>query len=265
MHKLGDARRIVVKVGTSTLTYETGLINIRRLASLVRVLADLANSGLELVLVTSGAVGVGVGKLGLREKPRETSLRQAVAAVGQCELMHLYDQSFSSYYHTVAQLLLTRDVVDDPIRCKNVVNTFTRLFELGVIPIVNENDTVATDELEVDCFGDNDYLSAVVATLIKADALIILSDIDGLYTANPQNNPDARLIGLVEKVDDEICACASGSGTNRGTGGMHTKLHAAKVVTQAGIDMAIVNGKDPENIYTLLEGGQVGTIFKGQR
>ena len=265
MQNFKSARRIVVKVGTSTLTYETGLINIRRLERLVKVLADLANSGLELVLVTSGAIGVGVGKLGLREKPKETALRQAAAAVGQCELMHLYDQCFSRFNHTVAQLLLTRDVVDDPVRCQNVVNTFTKLFELGAIPVVNENDTVSTAEIEGDSFGDNDSLSAVVATLIKADALVVLSDIDGLYTANPQEDPSAVLIPVVEEIDEKIMAFATGSKSNRGTGGMTTKIQAAKIVTQMGINMAIVSGENPENLYAILEDKPLGTVFKGRR
>jgi len=263
LHDFKDAKRIVVKVGTSTLTYNTGRINIRRLERLVAVLCDLANSGLQIALVSSGAIAVGVGKLGLRSRPSEIALRQAAAAVGQCELMHLYDQHFSRYYHTVAQLLLTRDVVDDPTRCENVVNTFTALFELGAIPIINENDTVSTAELEGESFGDNDRLSALVATLIKADGLIVLSDIDGLYTANPQSDPDAKLIPLVNRIDDKLLACATGAGTSRGTGGMTTKLQAAKLVTEQGIPMAIVNGKDPDNLYAVLEGKQVGTVFRG--
>jgi len=260
-----NARRLVIKVGTSSLTYETGNINIRQLERLVRVLADLANSGLEIALVTSGAIAVGVGKLKLRERPKDTASRQAAAAVGQCELMHLYDQCFSRYNQTVAQLLLTGDVVDDPVRRKNAVNTFARLFELKAIPIINENDTVSTSELEGDSFGDNDRLSAVVATLIKADGLVILSDIDGLYTANPQDDPNAELIPMVEKLDDTILAYASGSKSNRGTGGMTTKIYAAQIVVPAGINMAIISGNDPENLYSLLEGKQIGTIFRGQR
>jgi len=260
-----NAKRIVVKVGTSTLTYDTGRINIRRLERLVAVLSDLANSGKEIALVSSGAIAVGVGKLGLRERPSQIALRQAAAAVGQCELMHLYDQHFSQYYHKVAQLLLTRDVVDDPTRCANVVNTFTALFELGAIPIINENDTVSTAELEGESFGDNDRLSSLVATLINADGLIVLSDIDGLYTANPQSDPSAKLIPLVKRIDDELLACAGGTVSGRGTGGMTTKIQAAQLVTAQGIPMAIVNGKDPDNLYRVLEGAQVGTVFRGQK
>ncbi|MCL2580557.1 MAG: glutamate 5-kinase [Oscillospiraceae bacterium] len=265
MQDLKNAKRVVVKVGTSTLTYSTGQVNIRRVEKLVKVLADIANSGVELAVVSSGAIAVGVGKLGLRERPRENAIRQAAAAVGQCELMHIYDQSFGRFNHTVAQLLLTRDVVDDPKRRQNVTNTFTQLFAMGAIPIINENDTVSTDELEGESFGDNDQLSALVATLIKADALIVLSDIDGLYTADPQENPDAKLIGLVEEIGEEITDAATGSKSNRGTGGMATKIQAAKTAVGAGITMAIINGQNPENLYTLLEGGPVGTVFKAQR
>ena len=264
MSDFKHAKRVVVKVGTSTLTHGTGLINIRRLEKLVKVLADIANSGAELAIVSSGAIAVGVGKLGLRERPRENALRQAAAAVGQCELMYLYDQCFSRFNHTVAQLLLTRDVVDEPLRRENVTNTFTQLFALGAIPIINENDTVSIDELEGDSFGDNDALSALVATLIGADALIILSDIDGLFTQNPQEDPNAALIGLVEEIDDQIVGYATGAKSNRGTGGMATKIQAARIATNAGIPVAIINGQDPENLYTLIEGGQVGTIFKAR-
>ena len=258
---LKSAGRLVVKVGTSTLTYPTGLINIRRIERLVKVLADISNSGIEVVLVSSGAISVGAGKLNLRERPRENDLRQAAAAVGQCELMQLYDRLFGQYNHTVAQLLLTKDVVDDHVRCNNVISTFAKLFELGAIPIVNENDTVSTDELEGESFGDNDRLSAVVAKLISADGLIVLSDIDGLFTAPPQTNPAAKLIPLVEHIDDEILSFAQGSRSARGTGGMATKIAAAKSLMESGIEMAIINGQRPEDIYAVLEGRQVGTRF----
>lgn len=256
------ARRIVVKVGTSTLTYDTGLINIRRLEQLVRVLSDLQNSGKEVVLVTSGAIGVGKGKLRLKERPRTVPGRQAAAAVGQCELMYLYDQSFTQYNHIVGQMLLTRDVTENPVLRRNAVNTFEELFAMGAIPIVNENDSVATDELEGENFGDNDTLSAVVATLVHADALVLLSDIDGLYTSDPRKDPDARLIPVVEEIDDYIQSIASGVGSNRGTGGMATKIHAARVAAAAGIDMAILNGEKPELLYELFAGSSVGTVFK---
>lgn len=253
-----DAKRVVVKVGTSTLTYDTGLINIRRMQQFIQVLSDLQNSGREIILVTSGAVGVGKGKLGLLSKPADMPTKQAAAAVGQSELMFLYDQHFGLYNHIVAQVLLTKDIVGDTERRQNVVNTFLRLIELGAIPIVNENDTVAFEEIE---FGDNDTLSAIVAELVGADVLVILSDIDGLYTANPHTNPDAKLIPRVEKIDESIHQIASGTASNRGTGGMVTKIHAAEIATAAGIDMAIINGENPAILYQLFEGEDVGTHF----
>lgn len=256
-----NAKRVVVKVGTSTLTYETGLINIRRMELMVRALADIKNSGREIILVSSGAIGVGVGKLGLAEKPRDTPGKQAAAAVGQSELMHLYDTAFMPYNHTVAQVLLTKDIVSDDSRRLNVVNTIDRLLELGTVPIVNENDTVAVDELEGENIGDNDTLSAIVAELAGADALIIMSDIDGLFDDNPRKNPNARLIPAVSAIDESVEAIAKGSGSNRGTGGMFTKIQAAKIALAAGIDMAIINGASPENLYRLLDGEPVGTYF----
>lgn len=261
MNCFESAKRIVVKVGTSTLTYETGLINIRRVETFVKVLADLKNSGKEIILVTSGAIGVGAGKLGLLERPKDTPGRQAAAAVGQSELMQTYDHAFTSYNHTVAQVLLTKDIIDDENRRKNVVNTFERLLSLKAVPIVNENDTVAVDELEGENIGDNDTLSAIVATLVHADALVIMSDIDGLFDDNPRKNPDAKLIPVVTEIDSEIEAHASGTGSNRGTGGMVTKIHAAKIATEAGIDMAVISGVNPHTLYKLFDGKQVGTHF----
>lgn len=259
------AKRIVVKVGTSTLTYDTGRINIRRVEKLVKTLADLKNSGKELVLVTSGAICVGANKLGLTERPSDTPSKQAAAAVGQNELMQVYDELFSGYNHTVAQLLLTKDVVRDDERRQNVVNTFERLLLLGALPIVNENDTVAVDELEGDRIGDNDTLSAVVAEIVNADVLVIMSDIDGLFDGNPRENPEARLIPVVDEIDDTIETYASGTGSKRGTGGMTTKIHAAEIATKAGIDMAIVNGENPHNLYKLFDGEAVGTHFTRRR
>ena len=250
MASFQDAKRIVVKVGSSTLTYETGMINIRRVEKLVKVLADLRNSGKEIVLVSSGAVAVGVGKLGLKERPHDTPSKQAAAAVGQCELMYLYDKLFAEYNHNVAQVLLTRDIVEVEKRTENVVNTFNRLLEMGVIPVVNENDTVAVEEIE---FGDNDTLSAIVATLVGANALILMSDIDGLYTANPHEDPNATLIRRVETIDDSILSIAGGAGSNRGTGGMITKIHAAQIACSKGIDMAIIQGENPDLLYDLME------------
>ena len=253
-----DARRVVVKVGSSTLTHETGLLNIRRMERFVRVLADIKNSGKELILVSSGAIAVGLGKLGLRERPADTPGKQAMAAIGQCELMYLYDNLFGEYNHTVAQVLLTRDVVEEAKRKENCVNAFERLLRLGVIPVVNENDTVSVEEIE---FGDNDSLSALVAVLTGADALVIVSDIDGLYDGDPRENPNARLIPRVDCIDEGIAASAGGAGSKRGTGGMLTKVRAAKLACAEGVDMAIINGKDPALLYDLFEGKAVGTHF----
>lgn len=257
-----EAKRIVFKVGTSTLTYEGGGINIRRVEKLVKVLSDIKNQGKEIILVTSGAIGVGMGKLGITERPRETRGKQALAAIGQCELMDFYSRLFSDYNHTVAQLLLTKDVVERDVLKHNAQNTFETLLSLGAIPIVNENDSISAEQIE---FGDNDTLSAIVATLTEADLLIILSDIDGLYDKNPSVNPDARLIPLVEDITDEIKAIASGAGSARGTGGMITKISAAEIAVGAGIDMFILNGSDPDIIYELADGGKVGTLFRARK
>ena len=261
MAVLKDIKRIVVKVGTSTLTYETGKMNIRRVAKLASVLSDLVNSGVEVALVTSGAIGVGVGKLGLRERPTDTQGRQAAATVGQCELMFMYDKFFGEYGHTIGQLLITKGDVDDPERRENLTNTFEKLFEYGAVPIVNENDSVAIDEI---VYGDNDTLSAIVAKLIKADALIILTDADGLYDADPTVDENARLIPVVEDINEDIIKVAGGSTSNRGTGGMATKLHAAQIATECGIDTIVMNGKTPQDIYKALEGRQIGTFFKAR-
>ena len=255
------ARRIVVKVGTSTLAYPNGRLHLRRVEKLVKVLADLKNSGREILLVTSAAIGVGAGLLGLKERPRDTGGKQAAAAVGQCELMYTYDKLFSEYGHRTAQLLLTRDVVDDSRRRQNVVNTLNRLMELGVLPIINENDTVAVEELE---FGDNDTLSAIVAVLAEAEGLVLLTDIDGLYTDDPRRNPDARRIPVVEEITPELLEAAKGAGSALGTGGMTTKLHAAAIATGQGIPTVVMQGADPEALYDLTEGKPVGTLFKGR-
>lgn len=261
-----DKKRIVVKVGTSTLTYDNGKINLRRVDTLCKVLSDLRNFGHDIVLVSSGAIGVGVGKLGLPQRPQTTREKQALAAVGQCELMFMYDKLFSDYNNTVAQVLLTKYSVDTDHKKENVLNTFNTLLNMGIIPIVNENDTVAIDELEGNNFGDNDMLSAIVAKLINADTLVILTDIDGLYTDNPRTNPEAVHIDVVECITSEIMQMAHGSGSNRGTGGMATKLSAAKHVTDAGIDCVVVNGDNPEILYDVFEDKKhVGTLFKGQR
>jgi len=261
MKDMKNAKRIVIKVGTSTLTHETGKINIRRMIKLCSVLADLHNSGREVILVTSGAIGVGVGKLGLKERPKDIPGRQAAATVGQCELMFLYDKFFGEYGNITGQLLVTKDDFDDEERHRNLHNSFMKLFEYGAIPIINENDSVAVDEI---VFGDNDSLSAHVAKIVDADLLIILTDIDGLFSANPREDENAVLIHCVEEITDETLAIAGGSGTSRGTGGMITKLHAAQIATQAGIDTVVMNGSDPEEIYKLLDGRQIGTLFKAK-
>lgn len=254
--------RIVVKVGTSTLTHATGRLNIRRVETLCRVLSDLKNAGHEIVLVSSGAIGMGVGKLSLKERPRDIPGKQAAAAVGQCELMYTYDKLFSEYNHTVAQILLTSSDIDHEERRSNIQNTLFRLLELDALPIINENDTVTTDEIVI---GDNDTLSAVVAVTVRADLLVLLSDIDGLYTADPHKDPSARLIPRVEALTEEVLALGGGKGSALGTGGMTTKLHAAQLATQAGIDMMIANGDRPERLYEIVEGQPVGTRFVGRK
>ncbi len=254
-----DSRRIVVKVGTSTLTHNTGHLNLRRIERLVKVLADMKNSGIQIILVSSGAVSAGVAKVGFGRIPETPEEKQAMAAIGQSELMKMYDKFFSDYGHTVAQILMTKDVLSNPTRRAAAENTFNRLLEMNCIPIVNENDSVSTDELTK--FGGNDILSALVAQVCEADLLLNLSDVDGLYDSDPRTNPDARLIERVEVLDDEIYAIAGGAGTNRGTGGMIAKLNAAKIVTECGIPMFILNGHEPEILYVLLDGGHIGTYF----
>lgn len=258
MSVIANAKRVVVKVGTSTLTYENGHLNLRRIESLVKVLSDMKNAGREVILVTSGAIGVGAGHLGLKERPRDIGGKQAAAAVGQCELMYTYDKQFAEYGHVTAQVLLTRDVVEDTTRKQNVINTLCRLLEYGALPIINENDTVAVEEIE---FGDNDTLSAMVAELVQADALILLTDIDGLYDADPHTNPDAKLIPVVHAIDEGLLSLAGGAGSSRGTGGMITKLHAAEIAMAAGIPTVIMDGSRPSRLYDLMDGVSLGTIF----
>ena len=250
--------RIVVKVGTSTLAHSTGRMNIRHVEDLVKVLSDLKNAGHEMILVSSGAIGMGVGKLNLPGKPSDMPTKQAAAAVGQCELMYTYDRLFLQYNHTVAQILLTGEDVEHSERRENFENTMERLLELGSLPIINENDTVATAEIKV---GDNDTLGAIVARCVKADLLVLLSDIEGLYTADPRKDPSAKLIPVVEEVTPEIEALAGGVGSGLATGGMATKLRAAKMVTAAGCDMVITNGEHPERLYDIAQGKAVGTRF----
>lgn len=251
-------RRIVVKVGTSTLTYAGGEVNLRRMELLTRVLSDLSNRGYSPVLVSSGAIGAGVSKLRLPARPADVPGKQAAAAVGQCELMALYDRFFSEYHHTVGQMLLTHQVVDNEVLRINATNTLQALCAMDVIPIVNENDTVAVEEI---AFGDNDTLSAVVAGMADAQLLILLTDIDGLYTADPAKDPNAKRLDCVETLTDELLAGASGAGTSRGTGGMQTKLAAAQIAAQYGIPTVIASGEDPRILYDVLEGQNVGTLL----
>mgnify|MGYP002774028010 FL=1 len=253
--------RIVVKIGTSTLAYATGQLNIRRVEELCKTMSDIRNAGHELILVSSGAICMGVGKLGLRTRPRDIPTKQAAAAVGQCELMYVYDKLFSEYHHTVAQLLITADNLSNETRHANFTNTLNRLLELGAVPVINENDTVATDEIVI---GDNDTLAAMVAESVEANLLVLLSDIDGLYTADPHADPTAKLLPVVHRVDDGIRALAGVSSTDQGTGGMVTKLRAAEICLNCGCEMVIANGREPMLLYDIVEGKPVGTRFVGE-
>ncbi|CDA19889.1 glutamate 5-kinase [Ruminococcus sp. CAG:488] len=250
--------RIVVKVGTSTLAHPSGLINIRRVEELCKVMSDLKNAGHDIILVTSGAIGMGAGKLQLSERPRDVAAKQAAAAVGQCELMYTYDKLFSEYNHTVAQLLMTGSDFENEERHINFKNTMDKLLEFKALPIINENDTVATEEIKV---GDNDTLSAMVAVNVSADLLILLSDIDGLFTADPHTDPNARLISVVSEINDDILALGGDEGSAFGTGGMRTKLHAAQICTEKNCDMIIANGEKPDILYDIVDGKAVGTRF----
>lgn len=254
-------RRTVVKVGTSTLTYENGKINYRRIEALCKVISDLQNSGEQIMLVSSGAIGVGMGKAGLVKRPSENRKKQALAAIGQCELMYMYDKLFGEYNHSVAQILLTRYAVETEQKRQNVINTIDELLNMNIIPIINENDTVAIDELDGNNFGDNDMLSAIVAGLVNADRLIILTDIDGLYDSNPRVNPDARKLHIIDNITKDIFDMAAGTGSNRGTGGMITKLQAADYATKRGVEVHIINGSNPENLYDVTDGKSIGTKF----
>lgn len=254
--------RIVIKIGTSTLAHPTGHLNIRRTEQLCTVISDIKNAGHQVIVVSSGAIGMGVGKLGLQKRPEDIPTKQAAAAVGQCELMYTYDKLFSQYHHTVAQLLITGSDIEDPVRHDNFSNTLNRLLELGAIPIINENDTVATAEIVI---GDNDTLAAIVAQSVKAEKLILLSDIDGLYTADPHSHPEAELIQVAHEIDDALLALGGASCSGQGTGGMATKLQAAKICLDCGCDMVIANGNRPENLYDIMSGNAVGTTFTRKR
>ena len=260
--------RIVVKVGTSSLTHSSGRLNLRNMERLARTLADLRGMGHEIVLVSSGAIGVGIAKMGLTERPSELRMKQAAAAVGQCTIMHIYDKLFGEYNRVVAQILLTGEDVDAPVRAEHLLGTFNSLLELGIIPVVNENDSVSSAEIETGkckVLGDNDTLSAIVARLVEADLLVLFSDIDGLYDADPHKNPDAKLIHTVTAITDELRAMAGGAGTWRGTGGMATKPSAAEVAMGAGVDMVITNGARIEDLYGIVQGEDIGTRFVGKR
>lgn len=254
--------RIVIKIGTSTLAHPSGLLNIKRVEELCKIMSDLKNAGNEIILVSSGAIAMGVGKLSLQDKPRDIPTRQAAAAVGQCELMYTYDKLFAEYNHTVAQILITGDDVEHENRRHNFENTILRLLQLGVLPIINENDTISTDEIVI---GDNDTLGAIVAKAVSADLFILLSDIDGLFTADPHKDENAQLISVVEEITPEIEKMTGGAGSKLGTGGMTTKLKAAATANAAGIDMVIANGKNPKLLYDIVDGKNVGTKFLAKK
>lgn len=260
---LKDKKRIVVKIGTSTITHmDTGHLNLLKMEKLARVLTDIRNQNKEIVLVSSGAIGAGRKALGIKERPRSLSKKQACAAVGQARLMMIYQKLFAEYNQTIAQILITKRTMTNEISRQNAENTFIELLHMGVIPIVNENDTVSTDQIQDENFGDNDTLSATVAQMVQADMLILLSDIDGLYTDDPRNNEKAEFVSCVEKIDDRLCAMAKGADTTFGTGGMATKIAAAKIANEIGVDMVIANGNDVVNISRILEGKEIGTLFK---
>lgn len=252
-------KRIVIKVGSSTLTYENGKPNLRRIEQLCRVVSDLRNRDIEVILVSSGAVAVGVNRLRLPSRPSDTKGKQAAAAVGQADLMSLYDRNFSEYGYVTAQILLNRDVIEHEDRKQNIINTFHALLDFGAVPIVNENDSVSVEEL---VFGDNDNLSAIVAALTEAEGLIILTDIDGYYDDDPRENPGARLIHTLTEITDEMIESAGGSGSDKGTGGMRTKLEAAKYAAAHGIETIIMSGDNPKKIFDVFDGHIVGTHIK---
>jgi glutamate 5-kinase len=258
MFDITAKKRVVIKLGTSTLTHRTGKLNIRRVETLVKIIADLRNHGTDIIIVSSGAIGLGMSKIGLTDRPKETAVKQACAAVGQVDLMYMYDKLFGEYGYKVAQILLTKYVIDTP-RSGNVYNTIENLLKYNVIPVVNENDTVAIDELELEV-GENDTLAAYVALMAKADLLIILSDIDGFYDGDP-SKPGTKLIPFIDKITPEIEKAAGGAGSSLGTGGMATKVKAAKLITEKGIDLAIINGKNPSALYELFDGKEIGTVF----
>ena len=257
--------RIVVKVGTSTLTNDAGKNNLRIFDRLTRVIADVANLGYEIILVSSGAIAIGSNKLNLKSRPGSMRMKQAAAAVGQCSIMYLYDKFFSDYDKITAQILLNAEDIEVEEKKENLTNTFNTLLEMGIIPVVNENDSVSYTEIESNdrLFSDNDMLSAVVAILCEAQKLVIFSDIDGFYDSDPRFNENAKLIPRVDVIDEKTISLAGGAGSRRGTGGMKTKLRAARLASAQGIDTIITNGKTPESLYGIINGESVGTLFKG--
>lgn len=261
MNIIKNASRIVFKIGTSTLTHDTGKFNFKRIDKLARVLSDFMNAGKEVILVSSGAMSAGASKLRIDYRPAALEEKQAIAAVGQTELMNIYEKSFSAYGYPVGQILLTKEVLDDEIAKQNAQNTFNTLIKMQCVPIVNENDSISSDEIRAGKVGENDTLSAYVALICNADALVILSDVDGLYDSDPRSNPNAELIHTVPLIDDTIMSYAGGAGTERGTGGLITKLHAAEIVCGNGIPMFIINGENPDILYDMFEGMNVGTYF----
>ena len=261
-------RRLVIKTGTSTLTHANGALDLGSMDRLVRALSDIKNEGREVVLVSSGAIAAGVSGLGMPKRPTSLPYKQAAASIGQCHLIHLYDKLFGEYGHTVGQILLTRTDIQSPDRRRNLENTFNALFDWSALPVVNENDSVSSDEIEQGeqrLFSDNDTLSAAVAELIGADLLVLLTDIDALYDADPRENPQAKPIPIVHEVDEALLLKGGGAGSARGTGGMRTKLLAAKAALSAGIDMVVASGKQPERIQAFLQGESVGTLFTSNR
>lgn len=260
--KIAQAKRVVIKIGTSSLTHTNGKINLKKMEKLAQVLTDISNSGKEVMLVSSGAIGFGMQKLGRNKRPDDLPLKQATAAIGQAILMQIYQKYFTEYNQVIAQILLTKDVLEDEIKNTNAKNTFNTLLDLGVIPIINENDCISTAEIEGYRFGDNDTLSATVAQLVQADLLILLTDIDGLYTDNPRENPDAQFIKEVDEITEDIENLAKSTGSRLGTGGMATKILAAKIAKQCGTETIVACGKNIEILYDILKGEEIGTWFK---
>lgn len=259
--RIKEAKRIIVKIGTSSLTHENGKIDLDKMEKLARVLTDINSSGKEVILVSSGAIGAGMQRIGRSKRPEDLPLKQATAAIGQAILMKMYEKFFDEYNQVIAQILLTKDVIEDPIKKNNAKNTVETLIDLGVIPIINENDCISTAEIEGYRFGDNDTLSATVAKLIEADLLILLTDIDGLYTANPKENPEAKMIPKVEAITPEIIALAGGVGSKLGTGGMATKIMAAQIAKTCGTDTVIASGGEISILKDILQGEEIGTWF----